>query len=372
MQGRGLVDSAGRQLPLWKPVDATPGGSTSKAAVQTFSDIVHGDEVTHYLGNIDDWNLDVLKLDSISGGRGLYVLGCALMEKHGFLALIHCSRTCFSKFITKIEAGYHDNPYHNSSHAADVMNGCNYFIHSLGLDKYLSKMNMCSLLLAAAIHDFEHPGVNNTFLVRTKDQLALLYNDSSVLERMHVARAFQVINNVSGDCNIFQALDDNYYRAIRATIISLVMATDLSQHMGATSLLRSQVAAGSEADIFEDSTMLMTIAIKSSDLGHTSKDLAIHLKWTDMICEEMFLQGDRERELGLRVSPFCDRNNKDTPKNQIGFFEFLVLPWWKVLASIDARFCLLGHMAELNYQHWKIVQTDAQSPPIAPKRQTIA
>ena len=50
-----------------------------------------------------------------------------------------------------------------------------------------------SLLLAAAIHDFDHPGFTNSFLIATGDPLAILYNDRSVLENHHVASAWKLM-----------------------------------------------------------------------------------------------------------------------------------------------------------------------------------
>ena len=41
--------------------------------------------------------------------------------------------------------------------------------------------------------------------------------------------------------------------------------------------------------------------MKVSDVGHVSKAQRVHVRWTDLICEEMFRQGDEEKRLQLKV-----------------------------------------------------------------------
>lgn len=49
------------------------------------------------------------------------------------------------------------------------------------------------MLISAFVHDTDHPGVNNLYLVNTRDKLALRYNDKSVLENHHIAMAFNTM-----------------------------------------------------------------------------------------------------------------------------------------------------------------------------------
>ena len=54
-------------------------------------------------------------------------------------------------------------------------------------------LTLLSVYLSAIIHDFDHRGVNNQFLVRAADPLAILYNDVSPMENHHVAAAFTLL-----------------------------------------------------------------------------------------------------------------------------------------------------------------------------------
>jgi cAMP-specific phosphodiesterase 4 len=62
----------------------------------------------------------------------------------------------------------------------------------------ITPLEMMSLIVAGAFHDFEHPGFNNVYLVENRHPIALKYNgkptltslriiDVSVLENYHIA-----------------------------------------------------------------------------------------------------------------------------------------------------------------------------------------
>ncbi|CAD7976408.1 unnamed protein product [Amoebophrya sp. A25] len=104
----------------------------------------------------------------------------------------------YARALTK---GYvESNPYHNSLHAADVLQGFHvlltWFLKSKNTGA-IAAHDVLAGLLAAAIHDYEHPGVSNAFLVRTRHPIALRYNDSAVLENHHVSAAFHLMLDLS-------------------------------------------------------------------------------------------------------------------------------------------------------------------------------
>ena len=63
------------------------------------------------------------------------------------------------------------------------------FVHS----DIFTDVSIFALVFAAIIHDFKHPGLTNSFLVHTQDDLAITYSDDSVLERFHLASGYRAL-----------------------------------------------------------------------------------------------------------------------------------------------------------------------------------
>ena len=57
--------------------------------------------------------------------------------------------------------------------------------------------------------------------------------------------------------------------------------------------------------------------IHCADLSNPTKPLELYRQWTDRIIQEFFEQGDLERDLGLDISPMCDRHTATVEKSQV-------------------------------------------------------
>ncbi|CAF4630312.1 unnamed protein product, partial [Didymodactylos carnosus] len=96
-----------------------------------------------------------------------------------------------------------------------------------------------SAIFASAIHDVDHPGVTNPFLINTKNDLALTYNDDSVLENHHLAVAFKLLQ--ADERNIFSHLTTKQMKTLRKIVIDMVLATDMSKHMQLLADLKTMI-----------------------------------------------------------------------------------------------------------------------------------
>ena len=59
--------------------------------------------------------------------------------------------------------------------------------------KVMNRTQQLATYWSATVHDYEHGGLNNDFLIKTAHPLAITYNDSSPLENHHLAASSRVL-----------------------------------------------------------------------------------------------------------------------------------------------------------------------------------
>ena len=222
------------------------------------------------------------------------------------------------------------------------------------------------------MHDVDHRGKTNQFLCNSFDPLALLYNDKAVLENHHAATAFRLTLELDSKFNIFLNLEEGQFKELRAIVIEMVLATEMSQHFD---IVNKFIACASQDEKWNDSSsesidgsgsfsdkrgsvvsdvkkfesvcdrrkstqrdpkqmaenqkLLVSLTrrmiIKVSDISNPVRPIKIGVKWTNRICEEYFLQTDDEKKANLPlVMPTFDRTVCNVPKSQIFFIDYFV------------------------------------------------
>jgi len=111
----------------------------------------------------------------------------------------------------------------------------------------------------------------------------------------------------------------------------MVLATDMSSHF---EQLRAMKAALSVLGSQIEKSQALEFILHVADISNPAKDWELHRQWTSRIMEEFFCQGDRELEMGLPISPLCDRSVTCVPESQLGFIEFVVMPAFEVVSEM--------------------------------------
>ncbi|XP_078657163.1 3',5'-cyclic-AMP phosphodiesterase 4C-like isoform X16 [Branchiostoma floridae x Branchiostoma belcheri] len=290
--------------------------------------------------DMSKWGVDCFKIDTLTNGRALTAVTYTILQERDLIKTFKIPANTLITYLMTLEDHYHrEVPYHNNRHAADVTQTTHYLLGMQALENVFTDLEILASIFASAIHDVDHPGVNNQFLIVTSSELAILYNDESCLENHHLAVAFKLLQEEN--CDIFCNLSKKQRSTLRKMVIDMVLATDMSKHMSLLADLKTMVetkkVAGSGVlllDNYTDRIQVLQNMVHCADLGNPTKPLELYRQWLDKLMDEFYHQGDRERNKQLEISAMCDRHNASVEKSQVGFIDFIVHPLWETWADL--------------------------------------
>uniref|UniRef100_A0A8C4RAM2 Phosphodiesterase n=1 Tax=Eptatretus burgeri TaxID=7764 RepID=A0A8C4RAM2_EPTBU len=365
------------------------------------------------LSQLYKWNFPIFSLVEQTGGHTGSILSQVayrIFRESGLFDIFHIPHNAFLKFFRSLESGYKTIPYHNRIHAADVLHAVWYLstqtlpgiimpsdsdgstscpssgsqenaqgshdrlcsnsprmVTQDSLTAVMPALELMALYVAAAMHDYDHPGKTNAFLVATNSPEAILYNDRSVLENHHAAAAWSLLLS-RPEYNFLSGLEIVEFKRFRFLVIEAILATDLKRHFDFLSEFNTKVAyenaPGIDWSNEDDRLLVSQICIKLADINGPAKSKELHLKWTEGIMGEFYQQGDEEVTLGLPVSPFMNRASPALAQLQESFISHIVRPLACSYCSAglmpghhepdqdEPTFPLMEHLAE-NHEMWQ-------------------
>ncbi|XP_062306147.1 cAMP-specific 3',5'-cyclic phosphodiesterase 4B isoform X1 [Osmerus eperlanus] len=319
----------------------THSSSLSISAMPRFGVKTEQEEaLARELDDLNKWGLNIFHVAEFSNNRPLSCMMFAIFQERDLLKTFSIPADTFITYVMTLEDHYHANvAYHNSLHAADVTQSTHVLLSTPALDAVFTDLEILAALFAAAIHDVDHPGVSNQFLINTNSELALMYNDESVLENHHLAVGFKLLHEEN--CDIFQNLSKRQRQSLRKLVIDMVLATDMSKHMSLLADLKTMVETKKVTssgvlllDHYTDRIQVLRNMVHCADLSNPTKPLAVYRQWTERIMEEFSRQGDKERERGMEISPMCDKHTASVEKSQVGFIDYIVHPLWETWGDL--------------------------------------
>ncbi|XP_073509210.1 high affinity cAMP-specific and IBMX-insensitive 3',5'-cyclic phosphodiesterase 8A isoform X2 [Phyllobates terribilis] len=327
--------------------------------------------IAQAMENEEDWEFDIFELEAATHKRPLVYLGLKMFARFGVCSFLNCPEVTLRSWLHVIESNYHSsNSYHNSTHSADVLHATAYFLCKERVKQSVDQIDEVAALIAATVHDVDHPGRTNSFLCNAGSELAILYNDTAVLESHHAALAFQLTTR-DDKCNIFKNMERNEYRTLRQAIIDMVLATEMTKHFEHVNkfvnsinkpLAALEENGGSISDDDsvkniltspENRILIKRMLIKCADISNPCRALEQCIEWAGRISEEYFAQTDEEKRQGLPVvMPVFDRNTCSIPKSQISFVDYFITDMfdaWDAFADLPN---LMQHL-DNNFKYWK-------------------
>lgn len=162
-------------------------------------------------------------------------------------------------------------------------------IGEIGTICKITNLERFILLISCAGHDMAHPGNNNLFEINTKSDLAIAYNDKSVLENYSLFILFNLLNDFN--MNIFKDVENFEYKYIRKLIILNIIATDMANHFNDLKKLQNFMKNdSSDLSIQENKEHIMCQIIHLADISNTLKTFDVSKSWVDLLFKEFYDQ----------------------------------------------------------------------------------
>ena len=327
-------------------------------------------------------NFDIFELEKLIGyDNVLPLMGRIILENLGLLDEGILNQNKLDNFLTSLSNQYKPTTlYHNSMHGADVTQSSYIYLTHSNAEK-VAKTNVIdilSIIIAALGHDLGHPGLTNMFHMNDSTDIAITYNDISILENFHASLLFRTLRK--SENNIFEKMSNIDYKIIRKRMISEILATDMANHGKVVSVIKSKIVvnenneyklnllSGNEQTKSEEQQYLLDFIIHLADLGHNTKLFNISLRWVSLLSEEFWRQGDLEKQKNLPVSFLCDREKVNIPQSQKGFINGFIIPTFEILVSVFPSLKFTLDNANHNLKEWQKLLEEGRLTGWTPKK----
>lgn len=334
--------------------------------------------VVRMLERLPQWEMDMFELKTKLGRHSVVaVVGMTVMCKLTLLDNLKINPQVMYDYLKWVGKNMLANPYHNDVHVADVLHSVGLLLcarsskaDELCLMERLGMTNeeALSILFAAAIHDLQHPGVTNDYLVHKTSSLALRYNDRAITESNSASVAFRKMSAVG--YGVFDDLDEKTRKSMRTLILRLVAATDMHKHLRIGAKLSALGLKLRHVDSHQylehllepaERDLLLRCILKMADLGHLVHKTHLHVNFVGLLMQEFFTQGDLLEQEGAPVMSMFRRTDDlmTIARGQCSFFEYIALPFFGSFTEVFPSEWL--DRSVVNYDHWcKQKQTEVE------------
>uniref|UniRef100_K7F2A4 Phosphodiesterase n=1 Tax=Pelodiscus sinensis TaxID=13735 RepID=K7F2A4_PELSI len=328
-------DAEEQQLPMVQITGVkklTHSSSFASASIPRFG--VRTDQeglLAKELEDTNKWGLDMFKITEYSGNRPLTVIMYSIFQERDLMKTFRIPADTFITYMMTLEDHYRaDVAYHNNIHAADVVQSTHVLLSTPALEAVFTDLEIMAAIFASAIHDVDHPGVSNQFLINTNmsKHMNLLADLKTMVETKKVTSlGVLLLDNYSDRIQV-------RVRAKRGALPSLqVLATDMSKHMNLLADLKTMVETKKVTslgvlllDNYSDRIQAHNERMASPDPGHLPQPLGCGL--------HRLHRSPAVGDLGRPGAPRCRSPGVGVGWEKVGFIDYIAHPLWETWADL--------------------------------------
>ncbi|KAF4693917.1 Calcium/calmodulin-dependent 3',5'-cyclic nucleotide phosphodiesterase 1B [Perkinsus olseni] len=221
------------------------------------------------------------------------------------------------KWLVAVQEAYHEVPFHNAIHAADVAIALHHLLQVF--EPGLGSLDLLACYCAALAHDVYHPGYSNRFVLAFWESIDPA--DSHPLETLHAREAVRMLME--------SGLAELLGRDRIDLVHSMIIATDMQQH-------NMWVDKAKCLDVLSKEDRLC-VMLHAADISNPARSRRVMQKWSIRCMREfwnerdLFLARGSDPPSTLPPRATC---NASLASAQVGFSKFFVRPL--LVAMLDS------------------------------------
>ncbi|XP_063285848.1 dual 3',5'-cyclic-AMP and -GMP phosphodiesterase 11A [Pelobates fuscus] len=279
--------------------------------------------------HFDDFSLDV---------DAMITAALRMFMELGMVQKFKIDYETLCRWLLTVRKNYRMVLYHNWRHAFNVCQLMFAMLTTAGFQEILTETEILALIVGCLCHDLDHRGTNNAFQAKSGSALSQLYGTSATLEHHHFNHAVMILQ--SEGHNIFANLSSQQYSDLMQLLKQSILATDITLHFERRNEFFELVSKGEyNWNVKDHRIIFRSMLMTACDLGAVTKPWEISRQVAELVTNEFFEQGDRERsELKLTPSAIFDRNRKDElPRLQLEWIDNICMPLYQCLVKVNVK-----------------------------------
>jgi len=314
-----------------------------------------------------------------------------LFTEAGYLQAFDVPKEKIQNFVNAVVAMHKDVPYHNIYHVTDVTQAVWWLSQTKSVAEILRPEHRFALVLAASMHDLNHPGYSNVFLANDEDPLVAQFGTQGTLECFHATQAGELL--MMDDTNVLCNMPEEMQAECRKIIRCCILATDMSRHKSICEKSRAIVdftrkqagnspvfsvkkpEATKKYEATKNATgghkprksmiclqknghvqVILNLMMKAADLGNVTRPRYTNERWVSRLMTEFHRQAKEEEKKEFKISPGMALTDS-IPKGQVFFATVFARPLFEVLVELIPEARPLLDQLDLNAARWKKVES---------------
>merc|ERR1719506_1461012 len=304
----------------------------------SFISVTEEQHIEETLAEFDLWNFDAMTVHEMIGKIATTVVFCRIVALYDLVQSLSLDAENLCNFAKKVQSSFSPNVrFNGATRSLDMLQAVHYLnVKGLGggWSTYSNDIGSLALFTGALVAHCCNPGFTNDFLMKTRHPRALRYNDNAIILNYTLAYVSKTLSEK--ESNFLVQWGSHLVNKFLAMLIDMVLKLDITRHFPQLGELSTKLSTDQNFpnDAPAERASMYAFALRAANLAWCARPVNTFQKWSERHIEELFLQGDLEKQVGVLVSTFCDRDVVQPDKVELAILMIMVTPFLSAFALI--------------------------------------